>query len=97
MDLDLVETPCLGICLIDPADGLCVGCARSLDEVARWSAMTDEERRAIMAVLPDRRPRQRKGGREARLKAASGGGRRKFLVQLCGRAVIVGQRALNPD
>jgi predicted Fe-S protein YdhL (DUF1289 family) len=71
--MDLVETPCLGICLMDPADGLCAGCARSLDEIARWSAMSDTERRAIMDVLPDRRPRRRKGGREARLRAISGG------------------------
>jgi predicted Fe-S protein YdhL (DUF1289 family) len=73
--MDLVETPCLGICLIDPQDGLCAGCARTLDEIARWSLMSDAERRAIMEALPDRRPRRRKGGREARLRdrsAASG-------------------------
>jgi predicted Fe-S protein YdhL (DUF1289 family) len=72
MDLDLAETPCLGICLMNPADGLCAGCARSLDEIARWSTMSDAERRAIMDALPDRRVRRRKGGREARLKAISG-------------------------
>jgi predicted Fe-S protein YdhL (DUF1289 family) len=65
--MDPIETPCLGTCLIDPNDGLCMGCARSLDEIARWSAMSDAERRAIMQALPDRRPRQRKGGRRARL------------------------------
>ncbi|MFI5014183.1 MAG: DUF1289 domain-containing protein [Hyphomicrobiales bacterium] len=71
--MDLIETPCLGVCLIDPTDGLCAGCARSLDEIARWSAMGDAERHAIMAALPERRPRRRKGGRKARLAAPSGG------------------------
>jgi predicted Fe-S protein YdhL (DUF1289 family) len=71
--MDLVETPCLGICLIDPTDGLCAGCARSLDEIARWGAMSDAERRAIMDALPVRRPRRRKGGREARLREISRG------------------------
>jgi predicted Fe-S protein YdhL (DUF1289 family) len=66
--MDLVETPCLGICQIDPGDKLCVGCARTIEEISRWSAMSDAERRAIMDVLPDRRPRRRKGGREARLR-----------------------------
>ena len=74
MDIELVETPCLGICLINPADGLCAGCARSRDEIARWSETSDAERRAIMDVLPDRRPRQRRGGREARLRAISSEG-----------------------
>jgi predicted Fe-S protein YdhL (DUF1289 family) len=70
--MDLVETPCLGICRIAPDDQLCVGCARTIEEIARWTAMSDAERRAIMDVLPDRRPQRRKGGREARLRALSG-------------------------
>jgi predicted Fe-S protein YdhL (DUF1289 family) len=65
--MDLIETPCLGVCLIDPHDGLCTGCARSLEEIARWSQMSDAERRTVMEALPDRRPRRRKGGRKARL------------------------------
>jgi uncharacterized protein len=64
--MDLIETPCLGICLISPDDGMCIGCARTADEVARWSAMDEAERRAIMEALPDRRQRSRRGGRKAR-------------------------------
>ncbi|MBV8768545.1 MAG: DUF1289 domain-containing protein, partial [Hyphomicrobiales bacterium] len=33
--MDLIETPCLGICLISPQDGMCVGCARTIDEISR--------------------------------------------------------------
>lgn len=49
-----METPCNKICVIDQASGLCRGCGRSLDEIARWAAMPDEERRAIMTTLAAR-------------------------------------------
>jgi uncharacterized protein len=50
----LLETPCVNICLLDEESGLCVGCGRSGDEIARWVGMTPVERRAIMAALPER-------------------------------------------
>jgi predicted Fe-S protein YdhL (DUF1289 family) len=39
---------------MDPACGLCLGCARTLDEIARWGSLTDEERDRIIAELPIR-------------------------------------------
>jgi len=52
-----IQTPCTAICTIDPASGLCLGCRRTLDEIARWTLLTDQERARIMAELPDRAPR----------------------------------------
>jgi predicted Fe-S protein YdhL (DUF1289 family) len=49
-----MQTPCVRGCAIDPHTGLCAGCGRTLDEIARWAAMTDDERRRIMLALPDR-------------------------------------------
>jgi len=49
-----LETPCINVCLLDERSGLCVGCGRSADEIARWVEMTPAERRAIMAILPER-------------------------------------------
>jgi predicted Fe-S protein YdhL (DUF1289 family) len=49
-----LETPCVNVCLLDSELGLCVGCGRSIDEIANWGAMSDAERRAIMATLPAR-------------------------------------------
>lgn len=63
-----VESPCVRVCVVHPETRLCIGCARSIDEIGRWSRMTSEERRAIMAELPGRTaaPRIRRGGRAAR-------------------------------
>jgi predicted Fe-S protein YdhL (DUF1289 family) len=52
-----LETPCVNTCLLDAATGLCIGCGRTIDEIARWAAMSDQERRAIMAALPERAER----------------------------------------
>ena len=66
-----VDSPCIKICTIHPAERLCVGCLRSIDEIAGWGRMSPEERRAIMAELPARAPRlrQRRGGRAARTRS----------------------------
>lgn len=50
-----MESPCIKVCVIDPGSRLCVGCARSLDEIAGWSSMSDGDRQRIMAELPGRR------------------------------------------
>ncbi|WP_321363592.1 DUF1289 domain-containing protein [uncultured Celeribacter sp.] len=65
-----IESPCTKICQIHPDTRLCLGCARSTDEIAGWSQMSPEERRAIMEELPNRQPAptKRRGGRAARLK-----------------------------
>jgi uncharacterized protein len=42
------------ICVYEPGAGLCLGCGRSLDEIAGWAAMRPAERRRIMAALPAR-------------------------------------------
>jgi predicted Fe-S protein YdhL (DUF1289 family) len=52
-----MQSPCIQVCVIDAASGLCVGCHRTLPEIAGWSRFTDDERAAIMAALPARRDR----------------------------------------
>jgi uncharacterized protein len=48
-------SPCRGICLMDPASGLCRGCLRTIAEIARWYAAGAAEKRALLAVLAARR------------------------------------------
>jgi uncharacterized protein len=65
------STPCIQICVIDPLSALCIGCGRTVDEIAAWSGLDEPSRLAIMAGLEARliasRSRQARGGRlEAR-------------------------------
>ncbi len=46
-----ISSPCIKLCQLDPATRLCLGCGRSLDEIGRWSHLSEAERRAIMARL----------------------------------------------
>jgi predicted Fe-S protein YdhL (DUF1289 family) len=52
-----IATPCIQVCAIDGASGLCFGCYRTLKEVAAWARFSDAERVEIMASLPSRRSR----------------------------------------
>jgi len=65
---DEVESPCTQICVVHPETRLCTGCARSIDEISRWSKMSFDERSAILAELPNRSaaPNKRRGGRKGR-------------------------------
>ena len=47
-------SPCIRICIMDDATGLCIGCGRSLDEIAGWLTLSSAQREAIMQVLPAR-------------------------------------------
>jgi predicted Fe-S protein YdhL (DUF1289 family) len=49
-----VASPCISVCKMDEARGLCVGCMRTLDEIAAWSTMTDAARLAVWQTLPER-------------------------------------------
>jgi uncharacterized protein len=48
------ETPCIAVCIIDPRTSLCLGCGRTLPEIARWHRIESAERLATMALLPAR-------------------------------------------
>ncbi|HLY04585.1 MAG TPA: DUF1289 domain-containing protein [Rhizomicrobium sp.] len=54
-----IVSPCIKVCTMDPATGLCAGCGRTLDEIARWGGMSNAEREAIMRELPARRARDK--------------------------------------
>lgn len=72
---DEIQSPCVKICMIHPQTGLCLGCKRTGDEIARWSRMSPEERRTIMDALPGRQGQltTRSGGRAGRLGRRANG------------------------
>jgi predicted Fe-S protein YdhL (DUF1289 family) len=49
-----IASPCVKICVFDEEAGLCMGCGRTLAEIAGWLRLSDDERRAVMAALPER-------------------------------------------
>ena len=51
-------SPCTKVCVMDAENRYCRGCNRTLDEIVRWSEMTDQEREQVMASLPLRSPRE---------------------------------------
>lgn len=56
--LPSIPSPCTGVCMLD-GDGLCLGCHRSGDEIGRWTALPDAERRRLMEQELPRRARER--------------------------------------
>ena len=50
-----VASPCISVCVLDAASGMCTGCLRTLDEIAGWIDMSDEARRVLIGELPHRR------------------------------------------
>jgi uncharacterized protein len=50
-----IESPCIGVCVLDDATGLCEGCLRTLDEVALWGSSSPAQRRGILAAIERRR------------------------------------------
>jgi uncharacterized protein len=66
MSAPTISTPCVKVCVIDPHSALCVGCGRTVAEIAAWTAMSEAERGAVIAGLGPRmalaRSRASRGG-----------------------------------
>jgi predicted Fe-S protein YdhL (DUF1289 family) len=50
----MIESPCVQICTLDARSGICLGCGRTVDEIAGWIAMSGPERSRVMKELPAR-------------------------------------------
>lgn len=49
-----VPSPCLSVCQMDEATGLCQGCLRTLDEIGRWGNADDAFKRVVWARIEAR-------------------------------------------
>ncbi len=49
-----VPSPCVSVCRMDAGRGLCVGCCRTLQEIAGWSQMDDAARREVWRRIEQR-------------------------------------------
>lgn len=50
-----VISPCIGVCKIDRATGLCSGCLRDLSEIGAWRDADDALRLRILERIARRR------------------------------------------
>lgn len=50
-----VPSPCVSVCVVDPAGGYCLGCYRTLDEIAAWINFDAPERLAVWDAIAVRR------------------------------------------
>lgn len=66
---DEIQSPCVKICVVHPEARICTGCYRSIEEIAGWGRMSNDERASIINDLPARSSqlRKRRGGRRARV------------------------------
>ena len=47
----MTASPCISVCRLDPATQICIGCGRTIAEIASWPSLSDAERKAIMLRL----------------------------------------------
>ncbi|HAB55069.1 MAG TPA: DUF1289 domain-containing protein [Cellvibrionales bacterium] len=47
MSLNKIESPCIGVCVLDIND-VCEGCYRKADEIGRWSILSEETKREVV-------------------------------------------------
>jgi uncharacterized protein len=72
--LQATPSPCIGICRMSEATGLCDGCLRTLDEIAAWSTLDDDAKRAVWDAIDARHTQwmaQRFDGESASTNASS--------------------------
>ena len=50
----MLPSPCISVCRMDAASGLCEGCMRTLDEIAAWGMMDHTAKRAVWKQIEQR-------------------------------------------
>jgi predicted Fe-S protein YdhL (DUF1289 family) len=49
-----LPSPCISVCTMVQATGLCAGCLRTLDEIAAWSRLDDTAKRQVWQRIEQR-------------------------------------------
>lgn len=47
-------SPCVSVCCMSPASGLCTGCLRTIDEIAAWSSLPAQGRLQVWQRIAER-------------------------------------------
>jgi len=48
-------SPCAGVCILHTETKLCLGCYRTITEIAHWQDMSAEDQHQVMAKLKERK------------------------------------------
>jgi len=54
--LTTVPSPCINWCDINPDNGFCRGCYRTLSEIADWSELSNSNKLEVLEKLKTRQP-----------------------------------------
>jgi predicted Fe-S protein YdhL (DUF1289 family) len=57
-----VPSPCVSVCQMEEASGLCLGCRRTIEEIRDWIILTPDEKRAVLARIEERKQRLASAG-----------------------------------
>lgn len=49
-----LPSPCISVCKMDDASGLCQGCYRTLDEIRLWAGLGDAGKRRVWQLIRQR-------------------------------------------
>ena len=49
-----VPSPCISVCRMDGASGLCSGCFRTIDEIMAWGGQSESGKRAVWRLITQR-------------------------------------------
>jgi len=55
----MTASPCVAVCRLDAVTRRCIGCGRTIDEIATWPDLDDEARRRIIERLRAEPPPQK--------------------------------------
>jgi len=51
----LIESPCIGVCLLNKEHHYCEGCFRSQDEIAQWITLSDIQKKEVIQITIQRK------------------------------------------
>lgn len=49
-----LPSPCINLCKMDEATGLCLGCRRTIPEIIAWGKASENDKRAIWQAIKRR-------------------------------------------
>lgn len=59
MSKEAVPSPCILVCELDPRTDICIGCGRTLDEIAEWASVSRARQLQIVELAAGRRAQRK--------------------------------------